>query len=267
MDYFVRNINKDRVIGKNTIYAADVEMVNSTIMFRGDGNILFIEKGTQLKNVSLKFLGDNSIIYISKSRFRCPFHVNIYHDSVFYLGKNNSINGERAIFQLSEYKNIFIGDDNMFSFGVSIRVADPHLIYSTETMERINDSKSVYIGDHVWIGQNVSILKGAFVGSGSIIAGDALLTKKVPSNTIFGGSPAKKIKTDIFWLRPSVHAFKKSDTQKWNKYEKDNFIYKNEDTYSFESIESNLSSLNPNEKLEFLKELPTNKNRFFIENI
>lgn len=45
------------------------------------------------------------------------------------------------------------------------------------------------------------------VGSGSLLAGEALVTKDVASNSTVGGSPAKLLKTDIFWLRPSVHAF------------------------------------------------------------
>ena len=46
-----------------------------------------------------------------------------------------------------------------------IRTADPHIIYDIHR-KRINPSKSVFIGDHVWCGQNVLLLKGCRVGSG-----------------------------------------------------------------------------------------------------
>ncbi|MFL1695551.1 acyltransferase [Weissella kandleri] len=266
MDYWVKQLDTDIQIGDNELIAPDAEMENSSILFRGTGNILFLAPGVHLNDVVIKFLGNNSVVYISKSKYQCTFQVNMFHDSVFYMGENNSINGKKAVFQLSEYKNIFIGDDNMLSYGLTLRVADPHLIYSASTKERVNPSKSIYIGDHVWIGQNVNILKGVRIGSGSIIAGEALLTKTVPSNTTFGGNPAKKLKEGIFWMRPSVHAFTPAHTEKWQRHDGDEFIFTNQNTYSFTTIEKNLTQLaNPQDKLAFLQNLPKDKNRFFAD--
>ena len=82
---------------------------------------------------------------------------------------------------LSESKNVVVGNGCLFSIGNWLRVADPHLIYNADTMKRINFSKSIYIGDHVWIGQNSLVLKGTQIGSGSIVAAGSLTTKKMPS--------------------------------------------------------------------------------------
>lgn len=150
MDFRLISLQGPLEVGNNTVHAKDVEMIESGILFRGENNVLFVEEGATLKNVKINFYGSNSVVYISKTKYNCRFQVNIYNDSSFYMGRNNSINGPRpAIFQLSEHKNIFIGDDNMFSLDVIVRLADPHLVYSSETFERVNDSKSVYIGDHV----------------------------------------------------------------------------------------------------------------------
>lgn len=266
MDYWIKQLDTDIKIGDNELIAPDAEMENSSILFRGKGNILFLAPGVHLNNVVIKFLGNNSVAYISKSKYPCAFQVNMYHDSVFYMGENNSINGKKAVFQLSEYKNIFIGADNMLSYGLTLRVADPHLIYSATTKERVNPSKSVYIGDHVWIGQNVNILKGVRIGSGSIIAGEAVLTKPVPSNTTFGGNPAKKLKEGVFWMRPSVHAFTSAHTEKWQRHDGDEFIFTNKNTYSFATIEKELTRLaHAQDKLTFLQHLPKDKNRFFMD--
>ena len=54
--------------------------------------------------------------------------------------------------------------------------------------------KPVTIGDDVWIGQNVIILPGVEIGSGSIIGAGAVVTKSFPPYSIIGGNPAKLIR-------------------------------------------------------------------------
>ena len=56
-------------------------------------------------------------------------------------------------------------------------------------------AKPVTIGDDVWMGGNVTILPGVTIGNNVIIAAGAVVTKDVPSNTLVGGVPAKKIKS------------------------------------------------------------------------
>lgn len=53
------------------------------------------------------------------------------------------------------------------------------------------------IMDEVWIGANVVILKGVTIGRGAIIAAGAVVTRNVPAMEIWGGVPAKLIKTRI----------------------------------------------------------------------
>lgn len=52
----------------------------------------------------------------------------------------------------------------------------------------------VIIGDDVWIGRRVTILKGVRVGNGAILATNAVVTKDVPSSSIAAGNPAKIVK-------------------------------------------------------------------------
>ena len=46
----------------------------------------------------------------------------------------------------------------------------------------------------MWIGANVTILKGVRIGTGSVVAAGAVVTIDVPAFSIVGGVPAKVIK-------------------------------------------------------------------------
>lgn len=52
----------------------------------------------------------------------------------------------------------------------------------------------VIIGDDVWIGRRVVILKGVNVGDRAILATNAVVTKNVPSSSVAAGNPAKIVK-------------------------------------------------------------------------
>jgi acetyltransferase-like isoleucine patch superfamily enzyme len=53
---------------------------------------------------------------------------------------------------------------------------------------------AVVIGDDVWIGANAVVRPGVTVGSHSVVAAGAVVTKDVPPHTVVGGVPAKVIK-------------------------------------------------------------------------
>ena len=56
------------------------------------------------------------------------------------------------------------------------------------------DNGDVIIENDVWIGQNVTIMPGVRIGSGSIIANNSHVIKSCPEYSIIGGNPAKIIK-------------------------------------------------------------------------
>ena len=256
----------------NIIVGEFPHMVNSQIIFNGNNNIMYCDKNVHLKNCKIIFDGNNNIVYLSENSHEYHLNVAIYNNSVLYFGKNNYMNGILNII-LSEGENVIIGNDCLFSFGIWIRVADPHLIYSIATKKRINMSKSVFIGDHVWIGQSALLLKGTTIGSGSIIGAMSVTSNIIiPSNESWGGVPAKLIKSQIFWKSDCVHRYTKRETEKSMIFSEESYIYGSQIKQTVNVLQLNQKLLDMedvNEKMNFIRnDLVNNKwkNRFFIKN-
>ena len=97
--------------------------------------------------------------------------------------------------QITCGETIEIGKGCAIGRDVVIRSYDGHTILK----EGYRISEPIKIGNHVWIGQGASILKGVRIGDGSIVAAAAVVTKDVPAHVAVGGIPAKVINENINW--------------------------------------------------------------------
>ena len=59
------------------------------------------------------------------------------------------------------------------------------------------ESKSITIGNDVWIGRRSMFMPGVSVGNHSIVAAGTVVTKSFPQNSVIGGVPARLIKTRV----------------------------------------------------------------------
>ncbi len=66
--------------------------------------------------------------------------------------------------------------------------------YNKRIDEQGVSTTPVVIGDDVWIGANAVILPGVTIGTHSVIAAGAVVTKDVPPHSLVAGVPAKVIK-------------------------------------------------------------------------
>lgn len=97
------------------------------------------------------------------------------------------------------HKKIHIGKDFLCAWGVFISDSDWHKIEGQE------HQKDVFIGDHVWVANNSSILKGSYIGNNSIVAGQSkIINKEYFPDSLLAGIPAKVIKSNISWSRDIV---------------------------------------------------------------
>lgn len=100
------------------------------------------------------------------------------------IGKNCGFSGNSIVSDC----NVTIGDFTLLGANACIGDRDDHPdIYSSEP-------RPVQIGKHVWIGMNVTIMKGVTIGDYAVIAAGSIVNKDVPEKAVFGGIPAKLIK-------------------------------------------------------------------------
>jgi len=167
------------IFGDNNVLLSESILGDVKVRCFGDGHILSIGKDVVFKSGQIKF--ENS---------KCQLKI----------GPQTTIE-EAQFFIAEDGMSITIGTDCMLSGRIRVYTTDGHSIIDANTGKRINPAKKVVIGNHVWIGSDVKILKGVEIGSNSIIASGAVVTGKIPPNSIAAGCPAKVVKQGVTWHR------------------------------------------------------------------
>lgn len=141
--------------------------------------------------------------YYKNEFSKCGHNVKIDGFSVyaglhnFYFGNNISI-PHGATFYSTEAK-LVIGNNVMFGPNPTIITGDHRIDVVGKVMIDVHEKlpendKDVIIEDDVWVGANVTILKGVIIGRGSVVAAGSVVTKSCPPYSVIGGVPAKVIK-------------------------------------------------------------------------
>jgi len=92
-----------------------------------------------------------------------------------------------------------IGDNVLIGGGCFIFDTNFHPIKSEERINPLTcnngENKSVIIGDNVFLGSSCIICKGVTIGENAVIAAGSVVVKDIPANEVWGGNPARFIKT------------------------------------------------------------------------
>ncbi|MDY4635691.1 MAG: acyltransferase [Candidatus Limivicinus sp.] len=172
---------------------------NLHIRIKGENNSICIEECARLKNCRIYINGSNNRIVIHSSCMLIDTELYLEDDyGLIEIGSGTQICGKTQL-ALIEGCTIRIGENCLFSSEIMLRTGDSHSILDMDG-KRINPSQSIVLGDHVWVGNRVSILKGTMIADDTIIGTGSIVTKSFPEgHCAIAGNPAKMIKNDINW--------------------------------------------------------------------
>lgn len=165
------------------------EKVKGSIRIKVSGNNNSVKVGTgcNLNNLNLRIVGNNNTVLLGKS---CSF------------GNNCSINMTDLTKESTEGKSLIIGDNCMISYDVDMRNSDGHPIYSSDCKNIIiNHNGNIKIANNVWIGSRVTILKNSIIEENTIVGACSLVRGIVDANSVYGGVPVRKVKSNVIWKR------------------------------------------------------------------
>ncbi|POY34903.1 acetyltransferase [Solitalea longa] len=95
---------------------------------------------------------------------------------------------------ISEGEGISIGKNTLIGLNFCAYDSDFHDLAPDKRMGGLPKTAAVVIGYNVFIGSNVTVLKGVTIGDNTVIANGSLVVKSIPANVIAGGNPCKVIK-------------------------------------------------------------------------
>lgn len=89
---------------------------------------------------------------------------------------------------------IEIGSDSLIASGCKFIDHDHAMAVGEGPMNKQPcPDAPIVLGEDVWLGVNVVVLKGVVIGQGAVVGAGAVVTKSVPAYEIWAGIPARKI--------------------------------------------------------------------------
>jgi len=89
---------------------------------------------------------------------------------------------------------ISIGEYCLIGDMTQIMDCDSHELEPSKRFSGMGPIEPVHIGNNVWIGSRVLILKGVSIGDNSVIGAGSIVTRSIPPNSLAVGIPAKVVR-------------------------------------------------------------------------
>lgn len=112
-------------------------------------------------------------------------------ESVITVGACTQMSNNVSIVAMGK---ISIGAHCLIGDMTQILDCDAHEIEPNKRGAGVGPIEPVSIGDNVWIGSRVLILRGVVIGNNSVIGAGSIVTRSIPPNSLAVGAPAKVVR-------------------------------------------------------------------------
>jgi len=148
-------------------------------MIKGEGSIHIGEKVT--------------IGYESSSGFWSTYaYFDLRGNGDIRIGDDVIINNNVAL--TADGASIKIGSRTITGINLSIMTSDGHSLDPAHRHDGKYKCLPVEIGENVFIGDNVTILKGVRIGKNAVIGANSLVIKDIPENALAVGNPCNVLR-------------------------------------------------------------------------
>ncbi|WP_417885241.1 acyltransferase [Zunongwangia sp.] len=189
-----------KLIKKIKMIRARKRILNN-VTFKGEPYSFHVSSNVILVDNSDKkdiIIGDRVSIWGSLSSHN---HGKIIMEDYSKIGANTRVSSVNKIV-IGKYSTTAEGciiiDNNNHPVNPEYRLAMRKTPHGSEMRNwKYSDSAPIIIGENVWLGRYVTVLKGVTIGDNAVIAANSVVTKDVPANSIAAGNPAKIVKKNI----------------------------------------------------------------------
>lgn len=147
-----------------------------------------------IKGEGFIYVGDKvQIGYESSSGFWSSYaYFDTRGKAEIRIGDQVMINNNVAL--TADGASIEIGSHTVTGINLSVMTSDGHSLDPAHRHDGKAKCLPVSIGEHVFIGDNVTILKGVKIGNNAVIGANSLVIKDIPENTIASGNPCNVLR-------------------------------------------------------------------------
>ena len=206
---YIKNNNSLIVVDSNGQKHQNRYVEGLEVCFSGKNSTVIIHEPFNYTNCTF-YVKDDSYIEIFPTEYIVNnLIITTIKNSKTIIGENFSCGGCHIGNHDEPNLEVIIGKDCMFSNEIRLRTCDGHTIYNLSDKKPINISKKgITIGDHVWVGMQVTMLKDVSIPSNTVIGARSVVNKSFDEeNTIIVGTPAKVIRKGINWDRQSTNCY------------------------------------------------------------
>lgn len=138
----------------------------------------------------LEAVGSSQIQIGKNVRFHERVHIRAVDGAQIRIGDNCYFHHDVAILA---HTSITIGADGIFAAFCYLSDHNHEIDRHMRIKDQGFKTEPLVVGDDVWLGVGATLIKGANLGEGVVIAARAVVNKTVPDYEIWGGVPARKL--------------------------------------------------------------------------